>query len=240
MSTLILDIETVGYDWESLDSTTQAERIRTATQNVRDTEEREWQLERMRSRLGLSPCTGFVVALGIYDVERKQGVVYYLSEHASEDWQEGDFRYKIRTEPALLREFWEGITQYDTVVTFAGRRFAIPFLLHRSVSHHITPSVNLLTQRFLLRQQPPYHVDLQDELTFYGAMNTKPSLHSFCYMYDITSSKTTYTGQDIETLFRDNQHTEIARYNIGNLRATTELFTRWRTYLAPEFLQKNT
>ena len=240
MATLILDIETVGESWENLDETTQTELTRWIKQNIRDQEEREWQLENIKSSLGLSPCTGFVVALGIYDLEREHGVVYYIDEKASKDWRESDFAFKPRGEETILKEFWEGLSHYDTVVTFAGRRFDLPFLIHRSLAHQLTPSANLLGQRFLARQTPPYHVDLQEELTFYGVMNKRPSLHMFCRTYGIKSSKTAVSGQNVATLFKDRQGSTIARYNAEDLLATKELFLHWQKYLAPEFFKIHT
>ena len=48
----------------------------------------------------------------------------------------------------------------------------MPFILHRSVVNEVRPTVDIAQGRYLSKQTIPYHVDLLDELTFYGAMQS--------------------------------------------------------------------
>jgi DNA polymerase elongation subunit (family B) len=203
MATLIFDIETVGEEWGVLDTTTQHMLSRWIDRTARDADEREVGRKDLREGLGFSPLTGFVVAIGLYDLERKQGVVYYQSEYAESDFELGDFVYKVRTEHEMLEDFWEGATQYDTFVTFNGRGFDVPFLNLRSAIQGIRPSYDLMEGRYLYQQKLARHVDLQDQMTFYGAMHRRPSLHLFCRAFGIESPKVEgVAGDDVAGHFK--------------------------------------
>ncbi len=233
MSTLIFDIETIGEAWESFDVTTQKTLTRWIERSARSKEEYGHELENLKSQLGFSPLTGSIVALGVYDVEREKGAVYFTGDGSRESFTEHNITYKERTEAELLNDFWEGALRYDTFVTFNGRSFDVPFLLHRSVVHEVRSTVDLLGQRYLTKQTAPYHIDLQDELTFYGAMYRRAPLHLFCRAYGIASPKGEIGGDDVVELFRQKKFHDIARYNAGDLRATTALYEKWKHHLAP-------
>lgn len=231
MPTLVFDIETVGEDWNSLDETTQKSLTRWVDRVAKNSEENKALRQDIEAGLGFSPLTGFIVAIGIYDVERKQGVVYYTGEGSEKDEKFGDYTYKQRSETEMLAEFWEGAAHYDTFVTFNGRGFDVPFLLHRSVVNEIKPTRNLLEGRYPYQQKSCRHVDLQDELTFYGAMQKRPNLHLFCRAYGIESPKDEVGGDDVAELFANKKFRDIALYNARDVTATTELCQKWRDYL---------
>ena len=235
MRTLILDIETVGTAWSELDSVTQGMLTRWIDRTAKNNTEHELLLQDIKAGLGFSPLTGQIVVLGVYDVERGEGTVYSVADgEAATDSSEGKFLYKTRTEAELLREFWDGVREYEVVVTFNGRAFDLPFIIHRSLTHSLTPSVDLMRYRYLTQQSVPYQVDLQDQLTFYGAMSKRPSLHLFCRAYGIESPKVDgVSGDDVAELFKQKKFHDIAKYNARDLIATAELYKRWQTHLAP-------
>jgi len=233
MSTLVFDIETVGENWSELDGTTQAVLTRWVDKTSRDAIEREVRIADIKDGLGFSPFTGFVVSIGLYDMERARGVVYYTAgsegeveaEHSSED-----YTYKIRTEAEMLTEFWDGARHYDTFVTYNGRGFDVPFLIHRSLAHGVVPTVNLMEGRYPSQQRQCRHVDLQDEMTFFGAMTRRPSLHLVCRSYGIASPKEEVGGDDVAGHFCQKKFRDIARYNARDVIATAELYRRWKEY----------
>lgn len=241
MRTLIIDIETVGEDWDAIDSVTQ-EILKKPIDRKADTPE-EWiqQVDAMQSDLGLSPLTGSIIVLGLYDLERAQGALYYVpkttKQYALGDVVDG-FVCKARSEAMLLHEFWEGAQEYDAFVTFSGRSFDIPFLLHRSIAHGIRPTRELMKYRYLSQQSHPFHIDLMDELTFYGATR-RQSLHLFCRTFGVESSKDDgMTGPDVGDAYRTGNLPDIIRYNVADVRATAQLYEKWRENLAPKsFLQ---
>ncbi len=188
MATLIFDIETVGESWDNFDSMTQKVLTRWIERTSKDEYEHAALLKDVTDGLGFSPLTGEVVAIGLYDLERAQGVVYYQGE-GEVDSEEGDFILKSRSEKEMLRDFWDGAQSYDTFVTFNGRCFDVPFLNLRSAIQEIRPTQDLMEGRYFYQQKQVRHVDLQDQMTFYGAMHRRPSLHLFCRAFGIESPK---------------------------------------------------
>jgi len=234
MATLVFDIETVGEDWNTLDETTQEVLTRYILRSTKDEQERNIQLQDLKEGLGFSPLTGRIVAIGLYDKERKQGAVYYAGKGDEADEHHEQYVFKQRSEKEMLEDFWEGAKSYDTFVTFNGRGFDVPFLLHRSVVNGVLPTRSLMDGRYLYQQKEVRHVDLQDQLTFYGAMIRKPSLHLFCRAYGIESPKAGgVKGDDVAKLYVQKKFLDIARYNSRDVTATLELYEKWLTYLAP-------
>lgn len=233
MATLVFDIETVGESWDALDDTTREILSRWVLRTAKSEAEREIELKDLREGLGFSPLTGQIVAIGLYDLERKQGVVYYQSDHG-EETQDGEYTLKPRTEKDMLEDFWEGAKSYDTFVTFNGRGFDVPFLNLRSAIHGIRPTHDLMDGRYLYQQKTARHVDLQDQMTFYGAMMRRPSLHLFCRAFGIESPKAEgVAGDDVAELFHAKKFHDIAHYNARDVIATTALYQKWLSYLAP-------
>ncbi|QQR64478.1 ribonuclease H-like domain-containing protein [Candidatus Kaiserbacteria bacterium] len=237
MATLVFDIETVGESWDSFDHTTQEMLSRWILRTAKNEAEREVELKDLREGLGFSPLTGHIVAIGLYDIERRQGVVYYQSDDEIES-DVGEYVLKPRTEKDMLLDFWEGAKSYDTFVTFNGRGFDAPFLNLRSAILGIHPTVDLMDGRYLYQQKNVRHVDLQDQMTFYGAMMRRPSLHLFCRAFGIKSPKAEgVAGDDVAELFHAKKFRDIAHYNARDVIATTALYHKWLESLAPQKFQ---
>lgn len=235
MSTLIFDIETVGEDFDALDETTQDVLTRWIKRETQSGEDYTAALADMKNGLGFSPLTGQIVAIGIYDGERGKGVVYFAASPGTqpEHFEEGEYKFETLTESAMLRKFWTIVEQYETFVTFNGRQFDVPFLMVRSAIHGIRPTKNLLANRYL-NYQPGHarHIDLLDQLSFYGAMRRKGSLHLWCRAFGIESPKSQgVDGDDVKNLFVSGKSADIARYNARDLRATHELYTHYTRFL---------
>lgn len=232
--TLIFDIETVGEAWDVLDTTTQTMLTRWVDRSISAPEAHEVALRDIREGLGFSPLTGHIVAIGLFDLERERGVVYYESDTDTEDTEHREFVLKPRTEKEMLEDFWEGAKEYDTFVTFNGRGFDVPFINLRSAIQGIRPTHDLMDGRYLYQQKHVQHIDLQDQLTFYGAVHRRPSLHLFCRAFGIESPKASgVAGDDVAKLFSEKKFRDIATYNAGDVIATTALYKEWITYLAP-------
>jgi uncharacterized protein YprB with RNaseH-like and TPR domain len=239
MATLVFDIETVGESWDALDATTKSVLSRWIRRTAKNEEEYEVEMKDLREGLGFSPLTGQIVAIGLYDLERKQGVVYYQSED-DVDSVVDEYVLKARSEKEMLEDFWEGAQSYNTFVTFNGRGFDVPFLNLRSAILGIRPTHDLMDGRYLYQQKQVRHIDLQDQMTFYGAMHRKPSLHLFCRAFDIASPKVDgIVGDDVAELFHAKKFRDIARYNARDVIATTALYEKWLSYLAPRQLEEN-
>ena len=233
MSTLVFDIETVGEDYSELDATTQHMLTRWLEKTSKSDAEYEAGVEDIKNGLGFSPLTGSIVAIGVLDVERNKGVVYYKDPgKANTEFEEEGMVFKQRTEKEMLEQFWQGALKYDDFVSFNGRGFDVPFLMIRSAIHKIKPTKNLLSNRYLGLQRGCRHIDLCDQLSFYGAVFKRASLHLASRAFGITSPKSGgVTGDDVGALFKAGRGLDIAKYNVGDLRATGELYNYWREYL---------
>jgi DNA polymerase elongation subunit (family B) len=233
MSTLVFDIETVGEDFNALDGTSQELLTKWIKKDSRSASEYEFALTDLKAELGFSPLTGSIVAIGVLDVEKDRGAVYYQTPGADfADIEDENIVYRAKSEKEMLQSFWEGVAHYDTFVSFNGRAFDVPYLMVRSAVHKIKPTKNLLANRYLNYQRDSArHVDLLDQLSFYGALRRKGSLHLWCRALGIKSPKADgVTGHDVADLFREKRFLEIAKYNVGDLVATKELYSIWLEY----------
>jgi 3'-5' exonuclease len=234
MATLIFDIKTVGEKWEHFDSVTKHTLTHYIERVAKAESEKELLLQEIKANLGFSPLTGTLVAIGVYDVERQQGAVYYTGQGTEVDEEVAGYIFKQRSEQEMLEEFFEGARSYDTFVSFNGRSFSLPFLLHRAVVRGVQPLPELLEKRYLSQQRNIIHIDLLDQLTFYGAMNRRPSLHLFCRAYGIVSPKQAEESENsVEELFSQKKFREVALVSSREVTAISELYDKWCTYLAP-------
>jgi len=224
---LVFDIETIGVDFESLDKISQEYLLQYA-----ESEEEE---EETKERLGFYPLTGEVVAIGILNPDTNRGAVYLRNEKggmSNEDLEAG-IKIETGTEKEILEKFWETIKPYNYFISFNGRVFDAPFLMIRSAILGVKPSKNLLSNRYLNSQKyDAVHVDLLDQLTFYGITRKKFNLHFWAKAFGIKSPKEEgITGDDVSRLYKEGKILEIAKYNLGDLKATKELYEKWNNYL---------
>jgi len=220
MSRVVFDIETVGKDFDSLDGGVQEYFLRGAAS---EDEERE-----IRESLGLYPQTAEIVALGMFNPDSRKGTVHFQSPgHPMEPFEEEGVHYRTGSEKELLAGFWEVIPRYREFVTFNGRGFDCPFIMVRSAVHGIRPTRDLMPNRY----SGP-HVDLMDQLSFFGATRRRFSLDMWCRTFGIDSPKAGgVKGQDVGKAFAEGRYAEIARYCARDVKATAELLAHWQTYL---------
>ncbi|MCD5381291.1 MAG: hypothetical protein LR008_01815 [Candidatus Pacebacteria bacterium] len=232
MATLIVDIETKAEKWGDLPGITRSSLTKWIDNSAFSEEEKLKKIESIKSNLSFSPFTASIISLAVYDVERKTGAVYFVSDTAGESFTVDDYKFKQGTETEILEDFWEGAKSYDIFVTFNGRSFLMPFLHHRSVMKGVKLTVDIARQRFLTRQTLPYHVDLLDEFSFYGGMKHRPSLHLMCGAYSIDNSSL-LGGEEIAEAFAEGRFRYIAEKNMGDVQAIAELYKKWKENLAP-------
>lgn len=232
MATLIVDIDTKAEKWGDLPGITRSSLTQWIDKADFSEQEKHKKTEYIKSNLAFSPFTASIISLAVYDVERRAGSVYFVSDTPDDSFSVDDYTFKQRNEAQILEDFWEGAKSYDTFVSFNGRSFLMPFLHHRSVMNKVKPTVEIARQRFLTRQAMPYHVDLMDELSLYGGMKHRPSLHLMCGAYNIDNTSL-LGGEEIAEAFADKRFRYIAEKNMGDVQAITELYKKWKEYLAP-------
>ncbi len=220
MSRVIFDIETVGKDFEILEKAVQEYLLRYA--------ETEAAKEEVKDSLSFYPLTAEIVTIGLLDPDTKKGFVFF--QNAGDTmlpFDEDGIRYEVGTEKEILKKFWDVIRDYKQIITFNGRGFDCPFILVRSAVHKIKPKKELMPNRY-----SDAHIDLLDQLTFFGASRRRFSLDMWCRTFGIKSPKEGgVTGYEVKDLFKAGKYYDIAKYCVGDLKATGELLTYWEKYI---------
>lgn len=225
---LIFDIETIGKDFETLDKISQEYIVQYA--------ENEEEAEEAKERLGFYPLTGEIVAIGIFNPDTNKGAVYLQTKSSkidTQNWKEEGITIETGNEKQIIEKFWEAVKSYNYFISFNGRAFDVPYLMIRSAIWGLRPSKNLISNRYLSSQKyDSTHVDLLDQLSFYGAVRRKFTLHLWTKAFGIKSPKEEgITGDDVSNLFKEGKLLEIAKYNLGDLKATKELYEKWNAHL---------
>lgn len=223
MSKIVFDIETVGVDFESLDPASQEVLFKNAK-----TEE-EKQL--VKDTLSLSPVTAQIVAIGMVDCDTDDGVVYFQSKSGKDkDFKEGNSKYVVCSEKEIIENFWKVVKRYTQIVTYNGRGFDCPFIMIRSAANRCKPTRDIMPYRFDIKS----HIDLYDQMTFYGAMRKGFSLHMVSQVLGVKSSKDEgVSGAMVGEMFKQGKALDIARYCLRDVRATRKVYKIWQEYIKP-------
>lgn len=228
---LVIDIETVGVDFDSLDETSQKQ----LENYFAYTSKNEEEAEERKDKLGFWPLTGEVIVIGCLNPDTDKGIVFANPGKKELPREMGDgIQVETGDEKTILEKFWKTAEKYNTFITFNGRGMDMPFLAVRSAIHSIRPSKNLLKNRYSSYQDyDSLHIDLADQLTFYGAMRRQFSLHFWTTAFGIRSPKEEgITGDDVKRLYLEGKIKDIVEYNIRDIKATAELYRRWDKYLS--------
>ncbi len=129
-------------------------------------------------------------------------------------------------ESVLLRRAAGVLSKATRFVTWNGRRFDLPLLIHRMVVHHIKPPRNLVIAARESKYRPNVHVDLMDQMTFYGGFAL--SLRAACLSYRLGDPKAQGDGSDVAELVRAGRRDDLVEYAAGDVVYLDQLYERWR------------
>jgi hypothetical protein len=214
-TTLVIDIETVpAFDQRELPSTVAAALADNATRKEMDA----------GAVMGMSPFFGKVVSLAVGDgdSEGTEDVTVLAVPPDGVTIDPCPKWLRPMSEADLLRAFWALASRAETVVTFNGRGFDLPFLITRSVIHGIPARVDLMSQRFALRP----HLDLFELLTQRGRGPSK--LDVICWALGIESPKEVMDGSMVAPAYARGEIVKIAEYNAHDVRATAAIYRKVR------------
>jgi hypothetical protein len=220
MARIIFDIETAGFDFESFEEPVREYLMKWA--------ETEAEKNEVRESLSFYPLTGEIVSIGMLNPDTDKGAVFFQNNgDPFLTLEEEGIRYEAGNEQEIIHKFWETVKSYSQFITFNGRGFDCPFIMVRSAVYKIKPLRDLLPNRY-----GDTHIDLLDQLAFYGASRRKFSLDMWCRTFGIKSPKESgITGYDVKDLYRSGRGLDIAKYCSGDLRATAELLSVWENYI---------
>jgi DNA polymerase elongation subunit (family B) len=202
-ATLVVDIETVGQDPETIPT-----RAREILLDVETEEERQKVLD----CLGLDPCTGRIVCIGVYWIELDKSRAYCHTE-----------------ERELLANFWNDMGQIrpQKYVTFNGKSFDFPYINIRSAIHGVPIPQNVVldTRRYSSER----HFDVREVMTNYERYR-KGTLEFFCEIFGVPSPKNGINGKNVGEYFKAGKLDEIAKYCLDDCKATGQLYLKLRNY----------
>jgi 3'-5' exonuclease len=236
MATLVFDIETSALPLEQFDDVQQEYLFRDASK-LEDVVAREARRQELHRQFSLWPFTAQVVCIAMLNVESCRGQVLFTAEDYEESAGEaGPVEFvPCADELELLTAFWDVARHYDSVVTFNGRGFDVPFLYLRSAALNVPISrKDWLGYRY----QTDPHCDLAEQFTFYGVSGREGAARRFnldfyCKVFGIESPKSHgVTGMDVNDLLAQGQYRKIAEYCVRDVRATVELYRIWKERLA--------
>jgi len=132
-------------------------------------------------------------------------------------------------EAEVLQQFGTLIEQHlqqpnGQLVTYSGRGFDLPVLVHRSVKHRVTAGRELLMKAVMEnRYRPVVHVDLLDAVTFSGAASRWP-MATYAIGYGFKSPKADMDGSKVWAAVQAGRILDVVRYCAGDVLATAHVY----------------
>jgi hypothetical protein len=245
MATLVFDIETTALPLENFDAAQQEYLFREADK-LADATAKTAKREEIAKFMSLWPFTSQVVCIAMLNAETQRGQTIYVSDDfedgqtedplaASKPREDGMKFIPCADETELLAQFWDVAKKYNSVVTFNGRGFDVPFIYLRSALLNVPISKkNWLGYRYATEP----HCDLAEQFTFYSVSGRdgaarRFNLDFYCKAFGIESPKSHgVTGMDVGALLAAGKFRDIAEYCLRDVRATVELYKIWKERLA--------
>jgi hypothetical protein len=236
MAKLVFDIETSGLPLDRFDEAQQEYLFRDASRIADETASAARRVE-IQQQMNLWPLTSQVVCIAMLNAETQRGQVLFIADdYESEADEAGPVEFVPCVDEAeLLTAFWDVAKHYDSVVTFNGRGFDVPFMYLRSALLNVS-----ITRKDWLgyRYATEPHCDLAEQFTFYGVSGRdgaarRFNLDFYCKAFGIDSPKSHgVTGMDVNTLMAEGRYREIADYCLRDVKATVLLHQVWKERLA--------
>ncbi len=236
MAKLVFDIETSALPLEQFDEA-QQEYLFRECERIADEDARATRRTEIGQLFSLWPLTAQVICIAMLNAETSRGQVLFTAPEFQEDTGEASPVKFIPCvdEAELLSHFWDTAKHYQTIVTFNGRGFDIPFIYLRSALLNVPISrKDWLGYRF----QTEPHCDLAEQLTFYNVSGREGAARRFnldfyCKAFGIESPKAQgVTGRDMNSMIAEGRQREIAEYCLRDVKATVLLYQIWRDRLS--------
>lgn len=236
MATLVFDIETAALPIEHFDEAQHEYLFRDANKNP-DLVARHARKGELQMQFNLYPFTARVVCIAMVNEATQRGQVLFTAEDYDEAEDESAPVQFVPCvdEGELLTAFWDVARRYDSIVTFNGRGFDVPFIYLRSALLNVP-----ITRKDWLgyRYQTEPHCDLAEQFTFYSVSGRdgaakRFNLDFYCKAFGIESPKAQgVSGMDVNRLLAAGQYREIAEYCLRDVHATVSLYHIWKERLA--------
>lgn len=236
MARLVFDIETSALPLEQFDEV-QQEYLFRELEKIHDPVDRDKRRGEILRQFNLWPFTAQVVCVAMVNADTVKGQVLFIADdfEAAAD-ESGPVEFvPCADEVELLTAFWDVAKHYESIVTFNGRGFDVPFMYLRSAALNVPISrKDWLGYRY----QTDPHCDLAEQLTFYGVSGREGAgrrfnLDFYCKVFGIESPKSHgITGMDVNQLMTEGRYRDIADYCLRDVHATVLLHKVWKDRLA--------
>lgn len=160
----------------------------------------------------LTPPLARVVCVGLMALETGKAIAY------ASLLPEGEAHVLEQANAALAKA--------TRIVTFNGRCFDLPVLIHRSLISGVVPAPRLVAGAREYRYRPNVHIDVRDQFTFFGAASGG-TLRAFCLGYGVGDPKAHGAGSAVAALVEAGKLDELKAYCLGDVEATAVLYRRW-------------
>ncbi|MBA4150023.1 MAG: ribonuclease H-like domain-containing protein [Verrucomicrobia bacterium] len=236
MAKLVFDIETTPLSVDMFDES-QQEYLFRDLQKIPEEAAREIRRTEIQRQFALWPFTAQVVCVAMVNAESCRGQVLFIADdfEANAGEARGVEFVPCADEVELLTAFWDVAQHYDSIITFNGRSFDVPFMYLRSALLNVPITrKNWLGYRF----QTDPHCDLAEQLTFYNVSGRdgaarRFNLDFYCRAFGIESPKSHgITGMDVGNLLQEGRYRDIAEYCLRDVHATVTLYQIWKERLA--------
>jgi 3'-5' exonuclease len=235
MAKLVFDIETTALPLETFD-VVQQEYLFREVEKLPDEAARITRRAEIQQLFSLWPLTGRIFCIAMLNADTSRGqVLFTADEYVEEGPAPGAVEFVPCVDEAdMLTAFWDVARHYDSVITFNGRGFDVPFIYLRSAMLNVPISrKDWLGYRYQIEP----HCDLADQFTFYGGgregATRRFNLDFYCKAFGIKSPKGEgITGHDVTRLVSEGRYREIAEYCLRDVQATVLLYHFWRERLS--------
>ena len=197
---LAFDIET--YKWEECNALVEKVIEEKMDKRLKDPAKVEENIKSIRERFALSPLTGQIIVCGFWDGENY--VPYIRPDYPDE-----------ATMIKVILEYI-GNAHFDgyRLLSKGGKRFDLPYLLHRAMILGITPKFNVEWSRLTHQYQHWDHIDL--ESFFDGGLYT---IAYACGLTDQFKNPGNEIGMmyevgDMKTILEKNQEDLVLTYKL--------------------------
>jgi len=236
MAKLVFDIETSALSLEHFDDAQQEYLFREAGK-IPDETARATRRAELQQQFNLWPFTAQIVCIAMLNADTERGQVLFTAEDYEEESPEAELVEFVPCvdEAEMLTAFWDVAKHYDSIATFNGRGFDVPFIYLRSALLNVPISrKDWLGYRY----QTEPHCDLAEQFTFYGVSGRdgaarRFNLDFYCKAFGIESPKSHgVTGMDVNSLLAEGRYRDIAEYCLRDVKATVQLYQIWKERLA--------
>lgn len=214
--TLVIDIETVPTVDLRKAPATIAQAVSKAA------EQRQYDEAKV---MGLSPFFGQVVSLAVGDGNADPSIMpvtVFVVPPRGHEGKKLPSWVRAVSERELIEAFWGLAALAETVVTFNGFYFDIPYLVARSVVLGVPARVDLLSQRYATKP----HCDVLRVFTQDSRSLQPATLEIVCWALGIQSPKGDMDGSLVAPTYQAGDIEKIAVYNAADVRATAAVYRR--------------